>query len=252
MRFFKKYLSFFILFLFVLLNSSCTPTEEAEPPSDPTIIVNKDCDLDKVCVSRCQQAFSTNSTLLKNCLREEPETVDLITSSTTAMEKRQWSSIKAQELKALVDFDKDTWVKYSNVSNKTSAREMLLWIAKTEEIAESLDNDGQVLKNAFSVLGASNYYEDQRALQGMKQNIDLKERQGFFEVSAFNENKKAFQNAHKVLKEECGASNKNCLKEFYCGIYHSLVFGMLNELGLGADTGSDGSRLHADECPRPN
>ena len=162
----------------------------------------------------------------------------------SAMEKGNWDSIKQEYLKSLVDFDDSIWVKYARVNNKVSAREMLLWVAKEEDVAELLDEDRFVLKNAFTVLG-SPAHKDIVVFEGMKVNLDIDRNQTFFEVSALNKNDKAFKAAHELLTEEC-EEQKNCIKNLYCDLNQSVVFGKLNELELGV--GTFGRNLYADQC----
>lgn len=196
------------------------------------------------CVEICKKLFSAESHFLSKCLKANSFEIGQINVVYSAMEKGSWDSIKQEHLKSLVDFDDSIWVKYARVNNRVSAREMLLWVAKEEDVAALLDDDNLVLKNAFTVLGAASY-KDIAVFEGMKKNVDIDRNQAFFEVSALNKNDKAFKAAHALLKEEC-EERKNCIKQLYCELNQSVVFGKLNELELAADVG--GRNLYADEC----
>lgn len=241
---FLSVLSFIFILLFI---SSCglfSDEEEEEDSSTPTFTGDSslECADSRRCVEICKKLFSAESHFLSKCLKTNSFEIGQINVVYSAMEKGNWDAIKQEQLKSLVDFDESIWVKYARVNNRVSAREMLLWVAKEEAVAELLDEDHLVLKNAFTTLGAP-AYENIVVFEGMKTNVDIDRNQTFFEVSALNKNDRAFKAAHGLLEEEC-EEQKNCIKTLYCDVNQFVVFGKLNELELGVG----GRDLYPDQC----
>ena len=239
----------FIFFLSIF-NSCGLFSEEEKEDDDSTQVFTGDSSLEcsdsSRCVEICKKLFSAESVLLSKCRKTNSAEIAQINVIYSSMGKGNWDSIKTEHLKVLIDFDDDIWPKYARVNNKVSAREMLLWVAKEEDVATLLDDKQIILKNAFTIMGAP-AYEEEAVFEGMKTDVDIERNQTFFEVSALNKNDRAFQAAHELLKEEC-EEQKNCVKTVYCDVNQSVVFGKLNELELGADADVDGQNLYADEC----
>ena len=209
-------------------------------------VTTLECSSSQRCRGYCDKWFTTNSSLLDKCFEQESDDITKLNATILSMEKGSWDSIKTENLHILTKFDEDLWPKYASVNNKPSLREMLIWVAENEEIADLLDEDNEVLKNAFTILGAPTH-EDEAMFEGMKQDVDVDRRRTFFEVSVFNNNNEAFKAAHALLKEECN-DRRTCVKKVYCDIDVDSVFGRLNELELGEDADTDGDSLHRDEC----
>ena len=207
--------------------------------------ISLECSQSERCKGYCNDLFAANPSLLSKCLDQESDDVTNLNAVISSMEKSSWDSIKKEPLYILVNFDDSIWPKYASVNSTVSAQEMLLWVAKEEEVADLLDEKNEVLRKAFTILGAP-AHKDSVVFEGMKQDVDLDNRQSFFEVSALNKNDKAFRAAHDLLKEEC--NSKACIKRLYCDIDATFVFGKLNELELGGDADADGDSLHRDEC----
>ena len=204
-----------------------------------------DCEESDLCKQQCNKLFSIDVLLLNKCLDQKSNIVSKMNSVFPPMQKGNWKSIKADSLKALIDFDDDIWPKYAGV-NTTQSREMLLWVAKNKDIARLLDDDHKILGNAFRVLGFASY--DKKVQEGMNKDVDLDNQHTFFEVSVHSENDSAFKAAHELLRKECGENNKPCVKKVYCNIGRDLVFGKLNNLDLGEDADPDGT-LNRVDCP---
>ena len=243
-----KTLSQMILGFFVLLvQGSCIL-----PKTDESTIqltpgeggAGAECSTVPQCQLRCSTVFETSKDLYDKCLQETADDVIELDKAISAMEKGSWKSIKAESLKVLVGFDEDIWPKYAGVRNKTTVQEMLLWVTENEDIANHLDEEHEVLKNAFSVLGAP-ASQSEVVREGMKKDVDIKEKRTFFEVSVFKKNKPAFEKAHQLLVKECD-KDRFCIKNFYCALNKTLVFGKLNEYDLAKDTQKGGSLNQAD------
>lgn len=247
-----RFLSILVFFLIVGVGSSCgffTGSSEETGGKDDTEfkgVTSLKCSDSQRCKTYCNKWFATKSSLLRKCLDQESADVSTLNGVLASMEKGSWDSIKPEELHVLTEFDEDIWPEYASINNKTSARDMLLWVAEEEKIADKLDGNKAVLKNAFSVFGAP-AHRDQVVFEGMKKDVDIERHRTFFEVSVFNNNNKAFKEAHNLLKEECN-NRKTCIKTVYCDIGVDNVFGRLNELELGQDADTDGDSLHRDEC----
>lgn len=241
----------FFLFIIVSFNNSCglfsadSDNEEEVETGGFTGISSVECSSSQRCKEYCNKWFSAKSSLFDRCLDQESDDVTKLNAALSSMDKGNWDSIKKEDLSILTKFDEDLWPQYASVNSKVFARDMLLWVAKNEEIADHLDEDGEVLKNAFTVLGAPVHKKDV-VFESMKVDVDLDNRRTFFEVSVFDKNDKAFTAAHDLLKKECD-SVKSCIKKVYCDIDATQVFGKLNELELGGDA-DDGDNLHRDEC----
>ena len=207
--------------------------------------VSSKCSDNQRCRNYCGALFSHDVSLRDKCADQALGDVSKINSAISAMDSGHWSSIKREHLHILIEFDKSIWLEYASINNKVSAQSMLLWIAQEEEIANLLgEGEGQeVLKNAFAVLGAPAY--DDAVLKGMKMFVDLDKDQGFFEVSVLKGNDNAFQEAHELLKKECGS--RVCVKNIYCEIDQDVVFGKLNQLELAQDAEADGA-LYREDC----
>jgi len=206
--------------------------------------VSSRCSDSERCRSYCDDLFSHDISLRDKCVDQNSDDVSKLNAAVSAMETGNWSSIKSEHLSILVEFDEDIWPEYAGINDRVSAQSMLLWIAQEEEIADLLGEEQKVLKNAFAVLGDPAY--SGVVLEGMKKFVDLDNDQSFFEVSALQGNDNAFQEAHALLRKECG-NNEPCIKKFYCEINQDRVFGKLNELELAQDTGVSGS-LYRDNC----
>ena len=248
-----RFLSILVFFLIVGVGSSCgfftgsSGKAEAEDNTEFKGVTSLKCSDSQRCKTYCDKWFATKSSLLRECLDQESADVNTLNSVLASMEKGSWNSIKPEELHILTEFDEDIWPEYASVNNKISARDMLLWVAEEEEIADKLNGNKAVLKNAFSVFMGPGPHRDQVVLEGMKKDVDIERNRTFFEVSRDNNNNKAFKEAHNLLKEECN-DRKSCIKKVYCDIDKDPVFGRLNELELGQDADTDGSSLHRDEC----
>ena len=248
-----SFLNAVVLFLFIVtFQSSCglfsDSTGDDEDPDDkngPNLETSVECSDSARCKQQCNKLFTTDASLLDKCLDQKSSDVSQINAAFSPMEKANWDSIKAISLDVLVDFDKNIWPKYAGI-NRVKAREMLLWVAKNDDIADLLDEDHNILRNAFSTLGSTSY--DEKVQTGMTEDVDLEENRTFFEVSIHNNNDKAFKAAHELLKEECGENDRFCVREVYCSIENDLVFGTLNRLELGEDADSDGT-LNRSDCP---
>lgn len=243
-----------LFFVFVMgFSSSCgvfsgesKKTDENEGTEQFGGESSLECSNSERCRGYCNSLFAADSSLLSKCLDQESGDITNLNAAILSMEKGGWDSIKVEHLHILVEFDDGVWPKYAGVNDKVSAREMLLWVAKDEGIADLLDEEHKVLKNAFTVLGAPAHEQDV-IFEGMKKDVDLEKRRSFFEVSVFNKNDKAFKAAHALLKEECD-DRKFCVRKLYCDVNQTVVFGKLNELELGGDADVDGGSLHGDEC----
>ena len=202
------------------------------------------------CKEVCKKLFSEQSSLLDKCRNQESGDVSKLKTAVTGMEKGSWAAIKTEYLYILTNFDKNIWPKYAGVVYVKS-REMLLWVAKNKEIADLLDEEHEVLRRAFKILGAP-AHADIVVFDGMKKDVDVEKAQSFFEVSALAEegagNDKAFKAAHELLKSECGENKKSCVKSLYCAVDQDKVFAKVNELELAEDTGVTGHRLHRGNC----
>ncbi len=203
------------------------------------------CQNSQRCKVHCNNLFVTKS-LLKKCLDQTTDRVSKLHAALSAMEKGNWSSIKAEHLQIVIDFDEDLWPKYASVNNRELAHAMIKWVANESKVAAFLKEDQRALRNAFLVLGTPGNGEKDIILRGMKKDVDLEKEQTFFEVSALKKNDNAFQAGHEILKEEC-EKRKSCIKRLYCDVNQTVVFAKLNELGLGGDA-DDGESLHDDEC----
>ncbi len=248
-----SFLNVVVLFLFIVtFQSSCglfgDSTVGDEDPDDGKNVLDLEdaveCSDSARCKQQCNKLFTTDASLLEKCLDQKSSDISQINAAFAPMEKANWEAVKALPLAFLVDFDEDIWPKYAGI-NRVKAREMLLWVAKNDDIADLLDEDHNVLRNAFSALGSSSY--DKKVQAGMIEDVDLEENHTFFEVSVHNNNDKAFRAAHELLKEECGENDKLCVKKVYCDIGHDPVFGTLKRLELGEDADSDGT-LNRDDC----
>ena len=242
----------FFLFIIVSFSNSCglfSADSDNEGKDDETGgftgASSLKCSSSQRCKEYCTKWFSAKSSLFDECLDQESDDVTKLNAALSSMDKGNWDSIKKEDLSVLIKFDEDLWPQYASVNNKVFARDMLLWVAKNEEIANHLDDDNEVLKNAFTVLGAPAHKNDV-VFAGIKVDVDLDNRRTFFEVSVFDNNDKAFTAAHDLLKKECD-SVKACIKKVYCDIDATVVFGRLNTLDLGGDA-DDGGSLHRDEC----
>ena len=234
------------LVFMLFLHSSCQPSSKKDPQTslnqNPEGGASAECSTVPKCQLRCTTTFETSKKLYDKCLEETSDDVIELDKAISGMEKGNWKVIKAESLKVLVDFDQDIWPKYAGVRNKTTVQEMLLWIAENEDIAEHVYQ--KVLEQAFYVLGA-NANKGEMIREGLKVYVDTKENRSFFEVSAFKKNRKAFEEAHKLITEEC-SKDPYCLKKFYCELNKTLVFGKLNQYGLAQDTQKSGSLYQAD------
>ena len=195
------------------------------------------------CVDNCQELFARSSSLADRCGELSVRDVRNMKRIVLAMERGQWDSIEVDELEVIVDFDIGFWLEHVGIS-KESARNMLVWVAEETEIAELLDDEGEVLKRAFEEIGEA--YEDNAVIEGMKDRIDRIDNRNFFELAAINDNEDAFTNAHHLLKEECD-EDRVCMKGVYCSSCADIIFGQLNRLDLGDDVDRDGL-LHKTEC----
>jgi hypothetical protein len=247
-----RFLSILFFFLIVGVGSSCglftgssSDTDEEGNPEFKGVTSLK-CSDSQRCKTYCDKWFATKSSLLRECLEQESDDVNKLNAVLASMKKGSWNSIKPEELHILVEFDEDLWPEYAGVNSKTSARDMLKWVAEDEQIANKLNGNMEILKSAFSVLGAP-ASEDKVVREGMKKDVDLEQHRTFFEVSVFNNNNKAFEEAHNLLKEECN-DGKHCIREVYCGIDADPVFGRLEELELGPDAALSGSNLDRSDC----
>ena len=210
------------------------------------------CSSNGTCQKRCKEMFSSDSSLLKKCLKEDTNDVGKMRAAFTGMSDGNWTSVKAKDLKILLEFNNEIWLKYAGI-NYQNSKNMLFWIAKNKDIGELLsttdgDNDDEeepdqaILKKAFKKLGESG-----NIFKGMKEEVDDKEEISFLEVCAFEKNEPAFTSAHRVLKEECN-DRESCVKNFYCELSKDVVFGMLNKLKLAEDA-IQGNVIHSNLCP---
>lgn len=204
-----------------------------------------ECQTSQRCKVHCNNLFIQKS-LLEKCLSQTTAQVSKLHAALSAMEKGNWSSIKAEHLQVLVDFDEDLWPKYAGVNNRELAHAMIQWVASEPKVADFLQDDQRALRNALLVLGAPGNGDREIILKGLKEDVDLEREQSFFEVSALKKNDNAFRAGHAVLKEEC-EERKSCIKKLYCDVNQTVVFAKLNSLGLGGDA-DDGGSLYADEC----
>ena len=218
---------------------------EKDPKEEPKF-VDAECTEDSRCKEQCKKLFSLETDLLNKCLKQDVADVSQLNVVVSAMDKGNWNSIKPEPLKILVDFDEDIWVKYADV-NIARAKEMLVWVAKNEEIANHLGDEQAPLKAAFASVGGERFREDIRVIEGMKAEVEVNKRRTFFEESVHNQNDTAFEAAHALLKRECNES-KACIQKVYCDIGESLVFGKLNTLDLGGDAVASGNELHQSDC----
>ena len=234
---------FLVIFLGVMLFFTSCPSSEQNNQTTNTGGNNTMCSTDSNCPVLCKTIFETSKKLYDKCLQETSINVAELSKAILAMDKGSWKSIKAESLQALVNFDTDIWPKYAGVQNKTTIQEMLLWVAEEESIANHVYQE--VLKKAFTVLGSP--AEKTKVVQeGMKENVDTKENRSFLEVSVFNKNKKAFEQAHKLLIEDCEES-RFCVQKFYCCLLNkTLVFQKLNEYDLAKDANKSGSFYQSD------
>ena len=208
--------------------------------------VDAECTEDPRCEERCKKLFSLETDLLNKCLEQDSADVNQLNIVVSAMDKGNWNSIKPEPLKILVDFDEDIWVKYVGV-NIARTKEMLVWVAKNEEIANHLGDEQAPLKVAFASVGGERFHEDIRVIEGMKAEVEGNTGRTFFEESVHNQNDTAFKAAHRLLKRECD-ERKTCIKKVYCDIGESVVFGKLNNLDLGGDAVGSGDELHQSTC----
>ena len=198
----------------------------------------------------CRRLFFRDSSVVEKCGRRSVTEVRYMRRTVLAMERGQWTSIQASELKVVIEFDEEfdenLWLDHAAIS-KEGSQDMLVWVAEEKEIAELLDDDGEVLKAAFGKLGA--LYGRDAVLEGMKNRVDRTHGRNFFEIAAVNRNDDAFKNAHDLLKAECEdkEDERVCMKDVYCSSCADTIFGRLNGLGLGEDVERDGE-LHKSEC----
>ena len=206
--------------------------------------VEAECTDDQRCKEQCKKLFGLEADLLDKCLKQDSADVSQLNVVISAMDKGNWTSIKPEPLKILVDFDEDIWVKYADV-NIARAKEMLVWVAKNEEIAGHLGDEQAPLRVAFANVGGERFHEDKRVIEGMKVDVEGNKNRTFFEESVHSENDTAFKAAHELLKRECD-EEKTCIKTLYCEIGESVVVGKLNALELGGDAALSGNDL---KCP---
>lgn len=208
--------------------------------------VEAECTEDSRCKEQCKKLFSLETDLLNKCLKQDSADVSQLNVVISAMDKGNWNSIKPDPLKIIVDFDEDIWVKYAGV-NIARAKEMLVWVAKEEEIANHLGDEQAPLKAAFASVGGERFREDIRVIEGMKAEVEINKKRTFFEESVHNQNDTAFEAAHELLKRECDES-KACIQKLYCDIGESVVFGKLNTLDLGSDVADTGNDFSQSDC----
>ena len=203
-----------------------------------------ECSTRPACQLKCKTVFETSKDLYDKCLEEKSDDVIELDRAISAMEKGSWKSIKPGALKVLVDFDEDLWPKYAGVRNKEIVQAMLLWVAENPNVSEHVYQE--VLKEAFTALGQP-ASEDSAVRKGMNEDVDIKEKRTFFEVSAFKKNQSAFESAHELLVQECNEDHY-CIKKFYCALNKTLVFGKLNSWDLAESAQKSGS-LNQSDCP---
>ena len=257
------YLELLVFLLMPLFIASCGLLfgDRAQPGSEdstnqPELAgITAECSANNRCPALCKKMFNGEPDRLDKCLTLQSSDVGEINAVYSSMEKGSWSTIKPAYMKVLVEFDDELWPEFAKVNEKAFARNMLLWVAKQKEAAELLDegesgDDGDsegslILKNAFSVLGLP-AHKDKVVIEGMKQYVDdSKNKQNFFQVSAFNKNDEAFKAGYTLLKAEC-EGRASCMKKFYCDIDEDIVFGRLNSLDLGSEI--EGGGLYKSEC----
>ena len=243
--------SLFFYFFVLVFNSSCgflgeDSNNEDSKDVNSTINTSTLCSDSSRCQVFCNKLFKIDPILLEQCLDAESDDVANINAAISSMKKGNWNSINDNHLSSLIDFDASIWPYYAGVNDKILAQDMLLWVAKSQEIAKLLDEDHKVLRKAFSVLGAS-AIESELVFEGMKKDVDRSKLQSFFEVSVLENNDIAFKAAHKLLKEDCDDVHF-CIKRVYCDVNQTIVFGKLNELNLGGEADLDGDNLHLLEC----
>ena len=239
------FFSFAVFCLYISCSSSSSNSENELDQFEKTFGRISKCSENPGCKSDCRRLFIKDSSLVERCSSRSITDVRYMKKIVLAMERGQWSSIQASELEVVFEFNRDLWLDHAAIS-KNSSREMLVWVAEEEEIAELLDDDGRVLKTAFKEVGSS--YGDNSVIEGMKDRVDLTDNRNFFEIAAVNDNNDAFKNAHNLLKKECD-EERVCIKQVYCSSCADIIFGRLNELDLGEDADSDGL-LHKTECPK--
>ena len=241
----------FLVFLFIGGAISCQPPEDTvddKPSLEELDKLGAKCNSELRCKDQCEKWFTGTSSLLKKCLSSPHNDMIRMTQVIAAMERASWKTINETDLSILNQFNESLWQNYAKINNRRPIREMLLWIASTEKIADHLDKENIILKNAFTIMGKTQVdrTEDTAVITGMKQDIDLNTHQHFLEVSALEGTESAFKAAHELLKTECN-EQKICMKNFYCYLNTPIVFGALNRLKLGEDVDSDGE-LSSGEC----
>ena len=224
------------LFLFTSsLQLSCTNNTE-DTTKGPS------CSEKESCAKICNELFETKSSA-DICLNLSETAVSNVQNTLTAIENQQWSTIRPSELRALLNISKEVWLQHIH-TNPKQAQDMLLWLAENPDIGKQMEETEEIIKKAFEALTLSQ--GDQAFVEGLKKVIDTENNKTFLEICAENNNDTLFIVTHNALVQEC--NNTSCIKNLYCDLDRSIIFGKLNKLGLGTTADQDGDSLHSDEC----
>ena len=225
--------TFFLLTSFLQL--SCTKNTE-NTTKKPF------CSEKESCAKICNKLFNTKNSV-DSCLSLNEAEVSKVQNTLTAIENQRWNTINAAELKALLSISKEVWLQHIHTHPK-QAQDMLLWLAEESDIGKQMEGTEEIIKKAIEALTYSQ--GDQAFVEGLKKIIDTEDNKTFLEICAENNNDTLFRVTHNVLTQEC--SNTSCIKNLYCDLDRSIIFGKLNKLGLGTEADQDGDSLHSDEC----
>ena len=201
------------------------------------------CSEKEECTAICNELFKDKSSIDK-CLYISESEVNKVQETLSAIEDQQWNKIDSAELKALLNISKEVWLQHIH-TNQKQAQEMLLWLAENPDIGRQMEETEDIIKKAFEMLTSAQ--GDHAFIEGLKTIIDTEDNKSFLEICSENNNDTLFKVAHNVLALECNNST-SCIKNLYCDLDKSIIFGKLNKLGLGAEADQDGDSLHGDEC----
>lgn len=180
------------------------------------------------CERRCRDVFSHTDDY-EECMSLGYSSARKVDSVYSRMRKGNWSSIESEELEVLVDISIAPWLKQAQ--SHAGVREMLVWIAENEDIAQLLDDEGAVLKEGLESISYK------RNEQGIKDglNVHLEDERRFLEMMAWEENNEGLKKTHQLILDVC-ENNDRCVENIYC-IYKGsdIIFELITDLELHSD-----------------